>query len=158
MNKPMLMISGLLVSLMIILSCPGHAASSEASIEQAILEQVNHYRITHGKRALRMNTYVANEARQHSRDMANHKIPFGHQYFPQRVKRIYAHVKQPMGAAENVAYNYKTASIVVNGWLKSPGHKRNIDGNYNQTGIGVVRDKQGRLYFTQMFLRAEETL
>jgi len=132
------------------------AAESEAAIEQEILLQINHYRQAHGLGTLRMNPVMTREARQHSLDMANHKIPFGHQYFSDRIKRIYKQVTLPMGGAENVAYNYKTASIVVNGWLKSPGHKRNIDGKYNLTGIGVVRDKQGKLYYTQMFLRADD--
>ncbi|MGQ3890443.1 CAP domain-containing protein [Legionella sp. CNM-4043-24] len=156
MNLRTYLISGLLSAL---LSLPFslHATESDASIEQEILVKINQYRKAHGLNPLRMNPLMSSEARQHSRDMANHKIPFGHAYFSERVKRIYARVpQQPMGAAENVAYNYKSASIVVNGWLKSPGHKRNIDGKYNLTGIGVVHDKQGRLYFTQIFLRVND--
>lgn len=131
------------------------ADESESALEQSVLVQINQYRKAHGLQALRMNARISEEARQHSRDMANHKTGFGHSHFQDRVKRLYAHATQPRAAAENVAYNYKTASIVVNGWLKSPGHKQNIDGHYNLTGIGVVRDKQGKLYYTQMFLRAD---
>jgi uncharacterized protein YkwD len=130
-------------------------SDSNSSIEKAILVQVNQYRVSQGLGALQMNALISKEARQHSLDMASHKIPFGHHYFSDRIKRLYSRIPNPRGGAENVAYNYKTAKIVVDGWLKSPGHKRNIVGNYNLTGIGVVRDKQGRLYYTQMFLRAD---
>jgi uncharacterized protein YkwD len=46
-----------------------------------------------------------------------------------------------------------TAHKVVDGWLHSPGHKKNIEGDYNFTGIGVSKDKNGRIYYTQIFLR-----
>jgi uncharacterized protein YkwD len=55
--------------------------------------------------------------------------------------------------AENVAFGSSTAKEVVDGWLNSPGHKKNIEGNYKLTGIGVARDQQAKLYFTQIFAR-----
>lgn len=124
----------------------------DITIEKAILEQINHYRQSHHLPALKMNLTMVKEARQHSKDMATHKNSFGHQGFMERVKRIKSQIKASGGAAENVAFNYRTAQSVVNGWLHSSGHKRNIDGHYRLTGIGVARDSNGRLYFTQLFL------
>jgi len=46
-----------------------------------------------------------------------------------------------------------TAREVVDGWLHSPGHKRNIEGDFIFTGIGHARDKKGDIYFTQIFSR-----
>jgi uncharacterized protein YkwD len=46
-----------------------------------------------------------------------------------------------------------SAREVVDGWLKSPGHKRNIEGDFTLTGIGIASDKQGNIYFTQIFSR-----
>ncbi len=57
------------------------------------------------------------------------------------------------GAAENVAYGNMTAAKVVDGWLHSPGHKKNIEGNYNLTGIGTVQREDGVIYFTQIFIK-----
>lgn len=126
---------------------------SETAIQNAILQQINHYRLLHGLPKLTMDKRIVKEARLHSQNMASHKIAFGHQQFFARVKRLKSQIKPFGGAAENVAYNYKSASDVVNGWLKSPGHKANIDGRrYRLTGIGVVKDAQGKLYFTQLFL------
>jgi len=125
----------------------------DSAIENAILVHINQYRQQKGLSKLKMNSVMVKEARQHSLDMAQHRIPFGHKYFNDRIKRIYAQTEHPQAGAENVAYNYKDAKDVVNNWLRSPGHKRNIDGQYNETGIGVVRDQKGKMYFTQMFLR-----
>ncbi|MGA1825447.1 MAG: CAP domain-containing protein [bacterium] len=44
------------------------------------------------------------------------------------------------------------AGRVVERWLNSPGHKKNIEGNYNLTGIGVVQANNLTYYFTQIFV------
>lgn len=102
-----------------------------------------------------MNNLISKEAEIHSREMAMHKIGFGHKDFNKRIKRIYTEIQDCRGGAENVAYNYKDAQDVVKNWLTSPGHRRNILGNYNLTGIGLARDSRGKIYFTQIFLRTD---
>jgi uncharacterized protein YkwD len=54
---------------------------------------------------------------------------------------------------ENVASGQMTAKEAVEGWLQSPGHKRNIEGNFTLTGIGWAKDKRGMIYFTQIFTK-----
>jgi len=108
-----------------------------------------------GLGSLQMLNAASTQAYQHSKDMATGKTGFGHNGFEQRVQAI----KKTMGvsimsaSAENVAYGELSAREVVNGWLNSSGHKRNIEGNYNLTGIGVAKDRSGTLFFTQIFLR-----
>lgn len=126
---------------------------SNSAIQEEILLYINQYRHQHGLTQLMMNDKIVAEAKQHSQDMANHSVPFGHKYFLSRIRRLNSEIKHSNAGAENVAYRYKNAKDVVKNWLLSPGHKRNIDGNYNLTGIGVVRDKEGNLYFTQIFLK-----
>lgn len=126
---------------------------SDTAIQNAVLFYVNEYRQKHGLSRLTMDSNIVIQARQHSQDMANHRMPFGHQDFGKRIAKLRKQIKNSGGGAENVAYNYKTAQIVVSQWIKSSGHRRNIVGNYNLTGIGVARDKQGKLYYTQIFLQ-----
>ncbi len=130
-------------------------ANTDASMQKEILYHINKYRITHGMSMLKMNQLITQEATQHSRDMAQHKLPFGHLKYEQRMGRLFKNIKDSNGGAENVAYNYKTAEIVVSEWIKSPGHRQNIRGNYNLTGIGIARDERGRIYYTQMFVRSK---
>jgi uncharacterized protein YkwD len=57
--------------------------------------------------------------------------------------------------AENVAVNqgYRNpASEAVRGWLASRGHRENIEGPYQSTGVGVASDAAGNVYFTQIFV------
>ncbi|WP_058535753.1 CAP domain-containing protein [Legionella saoudiensis] len=129
------------------------AVESETAIQNAVLMEINAYRKQHGLSPLKMENNMVREARLHSQDMATHRMPFGHQGFGKRITRLHKQIKNTGAGAENVAYNYKNAHIVVQQWLRSPGHKRNIVGNYDLTGIGVIRDKHGKLYYTQLFLR-----
>lgn len=127
--------------------------NNDRAIENEILVHINEYRKQHGLTPLKMDARIAKEARDHSIDMANHTMPFGHKYFKSRIDRLHDQIKNSNAGAENVAYNYKDAADVVKNWLRSPGHKRNIDGNYTLTGIGIARDEKGKIYFTQLFLK-----
>ncbi|MEH1944720.1 MAG: CAP domain-containing protein [Nostoc sp.] len=131
------------------------AASSidTAAQEQSVFNQINNYRASQGLAKLTRNSAIDNQARIHSQNMANGTVPFGHTGFSERVRAIGISYR---GAAENVAYNQgysDPATKAVQGWLKSPGHLANIRGNYDKTGIGVVKNSRGEIYFTQIFLR-----
>ena len=56
-----------------------------------------------------------------------------------------------LSAGENLALNYKTDKSIVNAWMKSPGHKKNIvNANYNRIGIGIAWSGPN-LYVVQLF-------
>jgi uncharacterized protein YkwD len=40
---------------------------------------------------------------------------------------------------------------VVGLWKNSPGHRRNMLGNFKYIGIGIARDRQGRIFYTEVF-------
>jgi uncharacterized protein YkwD len=40
-------------------------------------------------------------------------------------------------------------------WLNSPGHRKNIEGPYNLTGIAMAKAKDGTMYFTQIFINKQ---
>lgn len=151
----MLIRMSLLICIFFSMILPAHAKSTENDIRpEDILVYINQFRVRHGLPKLHLNPLLSKEASQHSADMAAHRIAFGHDGFAQRLAHLQKKILSAQGGAENVAYNYKTAKIVAEGWIKSPGHRRNILGRYNETGIGIVRDKAGKPYFTQLFLRA----
>lgn len=130
-----------------------HQVESETTIQNAVLFYINEYRQAHGLSKLIMDNRIVAQAKQHSLDMATHRMGFGHLDFDKRIAKLRAQIKHAGAGSENVAYNYKNAREVVNQWVRSSGHRRNIEGHFNLTGIGIVRDKQGKLYFTQIFLQ-----
>ncbi len=126
-----------------------------AQRKEEILKYVNLHRTSMGLKPLALNETIAQAAEKHSKNMATKVIPFSHDGFDERMARLGKQLKQVYGWSENVAYSEKPAKEVVAMWLNSPGHKKNIEGNYNLTGIGIVRGANGELYYTQIFLRKQ---
>lgn len=162
MKRVNLFFSNILIVLLLIVAQPIIAKTNTQSVaigssmQKGILFYVNQYRAKRGLKPLKMNLMMSKEAETHSREMANHKVGFGHKDFNKRIKHLYSEIKDCRGGAENVAYNYKDAQDVVKNWMTSPGHRRNIMGSYNLTGIGLARDSRGKIYFTQIFLRTAD--
>ena len=121
--------------------------------EQSILLLVNNHRNNIHLNSLEMMDEITAQAINHSKEMAEKKVAFGHDGFDTRVEKIRKSIGFIYGWAENVAEGQSSAEEVVKDWLQSPGHKKNIEGNYNYTGIGIYKDDNGQLYFTQIFIR-----
>lgn len=122
-----------------------------ATMNTQILQLINQHRKAIGKGELQMIDAASAQATQHSRDMMKGTTPFGHDGFDDRVTAVRNSIGFVRAAAENVAYGQMSATEVVDGWLHSPGHKKNIEGDYNLTGIGVSQNSEGVIYFTQIF-------
>jgi uncharacterized protein YkwD len=87
--------------------------------------------------------------------MAKGVAPFSHDGFKSRVKAIGATIPYRQ-AGENLAVirGYPdVVAVAVQGWLDSPGHRKTMEGNFNLTGVGVAKNRQGEYYFTQIFIR-----
>jgi uncharacterized protein YkwD len=53
---------------------------------------------------------------------------------------------------ENIAMGYGTVDSVVDGWMDSPGHRRNIlNPKYNRAGFGYARRPGGAPYWCAQF-------
>ena len=56
-------------------------------------------------------------------------------------------------AGENIAMGQKTPSEVMNSWMNSSGHRANIlNSTYTELGVGIQKDSNGTIYWTQMFI------
>lgn len=128
-------------------------ANLAPGLERDILSMVNDYRKSKKLPPLQNNSAMEYQARRHSMDMGTHRIPFGHQGFSFRIKYIQEKVPGATQVGENVAYGNLSARAVVDGWIQSPEHRKNMVGNFKYTGIGVTRNLQNQLYFTQIFAK-----
>lgn len=132
-----------------------NANSSVSEFENSAFEQVNEYRSTKGLAALTWSSEIANVSREHSVNMSNGSVAFGHDGFSTRSATLQTTVGWS-GIAENVAFNNghaDPATTAVTGWINSPGHEANMVGNYTKTGMGVAISSDGSYYFTQIFIK-----
>jgi uncharacterized protein YkwD len=137
------------------IASPAAAAPAKVS-EQVLQDEVN--RLTNSERAkggcpaLTVNAQLTTAARGHSAWMAQtgtfSHVGSGGSDFASRVRSA-GHASP---ASENIAWGYGTAAAVVDGWMKSPGHRANIlDCKSKSVGVGVVYAASGTPYYTQNF-------
>jgi uncharacterized protein YkwD len=124
---------------------------------ESVLKGINAYRTSQGLPPLHANTAITSIAKGHSANMASNQVPFSHDGFKQRMQRIFAEFPATKGLAENVAFSDRDdTDIIVNQWLGSRLHRKNILGNYNLTGIGIAHGDHNRVYITQIFVKDDE--
>lgn len=120
-------------------------------LADSILILVNQHRASLGYAALKRDQqYGSAYAVDHTKYMIQQKR-ISHDNFEFRKNAL-----KNRGASqvtENVAFGYQTAASVVNAWLNSPGHRRNIEADYTHSGFGIIADNRGNYYFTNIFYR-----
>ncbi|WP_127554518.1 CAP domain-containing protein [Actinoplanes sp. OR16] len=126
--------------------------ASETTLQTEINRLINVERTSRGCAALKTDAKLTVAARGHSAWMAQTGT-FSHtgrsnSNFVARSKA--AGYATP--SAENIAWGYRTAKQVVDGWMKSPGHRTNILNCKSKTvGVGAVFSANGTPYYTQDF-------
>ena len=126
-----------------------------SDLVQAVHQEVNRYRVFQGLRPLTLDPFISKVAMRHSQEMADRDIPFGHEGLVQRAQTIrkrypYSRVAENIGAIKG--YN-NPATEIVEGWLQSSKHLKNIRGDFELTGVGIAKSRSGVYYFTQIFVR-----
>lgn len=120
--------------------------------EQDIINLVNSHRLSNGLGELSLLNLATLEAQEHTAYM----IQIGelnHDNFAQRHQNLVRNA-EAKSVAENVAYGYRSARSVVNAWLNSEGHRRNIENSeFTHFGISMKQDENGKPYYTNIFLK-----
>jgi len=125
------------------------------SLESEVVRLVNVERSKNGLGPLTQNWELSRVARYKSQDMMN-KGYFSHTSptYGSPFRMMESFGIRFSAAGENIAKGQRTAAEVMRDWMNSPGHKANIlNGSYQQIGVGVAKDKAGRFYWTQMFIK-----
>jgi len=120
-------------------------------VARQALDLTNRYRASKGLPPCRWHPGVVVIAARHAQQMATGAMPFSHDGFDERVS---AFPVPQRGAGENLAFNSGVAAVAqtaVDGWIKSPGHEKNLRGTWNLCGIGAAQSSTGTWYLTQLF-------
>jgi len=120
-------------------------------IETEIANLINQHRVSKGLNPLEKINHISNVSEGHDDYMISINT-LTHALFAQREENL----RTTLGAVavgENIACNFSTAQSVVTAWIESPAHKANMEGNYTHFGIAVKTNAEGKMYFTNMFIR-----
>ncbi len=143
-------------------SPPARRASSHPAGPSDLVEPVvaahNAERDRRGFPPLAVSPELVAAAEAHARDMADrrkmaHKGGDGSSPFDRMKRQGYAF----RAAAENVASGFDDVGSVMAGWMRSPGHRRNILGPYHEIGVGRAIAGDGAAYWCVTFGTPEET-
>lgn len=124
---------------------------SSKTIETTILSLINDYRSSNGLSKINQLNIIKSQTHNHTNYMVSKSV-VSHDNFYQRKDFLTANANATK-VAENVAYGYSTAKSVVDAWLKSDGHKKNIEGDYNYFEVSAEKDANGKWYYTNIFIK-----
>lgn len=141
-------------------ACGGSApAAVDAKREQQLLELVNEQRRRHRLPALGASLALADAARLHARDMSREGY-LEHDSFDRTQsrlirtcawsRRVRKFVPEARHVAENIASG-TSAHEVVQHWMDSPAHRRNLLGSFRQLGVGYWAGGDGGGYWVADF-------
>ncbi|MEN8699891.1 CAP domain-containing protein [Bacillus infantis] len=129
----------------------GNTDQSISDMESKVIELTNAERTKNGLSALKADNSLSGVAQEKSDDM--------------QAKNYFSHTSPTYGspfdmmrdfgveystAGENIAMGQRSAEEVVDAWMKSEGHRKNIlSSNFTQIGVGHTGEGN---YWTQMFI------
>ncbi|MEH7238150.1 CAP domain-containing protein [Bacillus sp. JJ1562] len=126
------------------------ATYSLSQFEQEVVTLTNNERAKQGLQPLKIDLKLSEVARTKSSDMKtngyfSHTSPtYGSPFDMMKQFGV-----QYRAAGENIAMGQRSPQEVVNGWMNSEGHRKNIlNSNFTHIGIGHVEGN----YWTQMFI------
>ena len=126
---------------------------SASAIEDGIAEGINRYRGTRSKRSFQRHAGLDNLARLHAQEMLQ-AGKMSHDGFHLRTGM--AETYYGVGALhENVFWGKgfpksQLSRVMVDGWVNSPGHRRNLLAPTSSCGVGVALGEDGLFYATQL--------
>jgi len=120
------------------------------ALSKRIVEFANNFRAKKGKKPLTWDRRLTNLSRGHSVNMGLNGVPFGHAGFDNRVRNF---PSPALAAAENIFMGSITGDIaktIVDSWINSSEHRKNLLGNFNIAGVGLYKNSLGIWFVTQL--------
>jgi uncharacterized protein YkwD len=133
---------------------PGGQGACGNALESQVFMMLNQERANNGRGPVQCDMAASQVARNHSQDMCNrnyfsHNGPDGSSPW----SRLQQGGVPFASAGENIAMGYRSPQAVHQGWMTSPGHRKNMLGSsWTRVGIGQI-DCHGTPYWTEVFMR-----
>jgi uncharacterized protein YkwD len=136
-----------------------HSTKAEVVLDQeerAFIKEINAYRKSKGRKAIKISTKLSKAAQAMGEDMADHPDAINHEHkdsqgrLPAERAAIYGYTD---GVGENLAAGYETNDDVFKAWKGSSEHNANmLDKDYEVMGIArVTTGNNYKWYWVNMF-------
>ncbi|MEQ5790113.1 CAP domain-containing protein [Muricauda sp. NFXS6] len=122
-------------------------------MEEELFNLVNDHRESIGLNILENSPPAYKYAEEHNDYMIS-RNSLSHDNFEARASKIAAEINAQL-ISENVARYYTSAEVTLDAWINSTSHKDAMEGDFSHTTLSIELDKDGRPYFTQIFMKVE---
>ena len=112
---------------------------------------INAYRVSIGLNSLKEINHISYKSEEHDHYMIANNV-VNHDDFVARSENIMK-VLGAKSVSENIAYNFNSPQAALAAWLNSPGHKKNIEGNFTHFGLSIRVNPDGKKYYTNIFVK-----
>lgn len=120
--------------------------------ELELADMINAHRQNSGLNVLETVPYICFKSREHNQYMIAENA-INHDFFGERSQNL-IDILDATKVSENVAYNFPTAHGVLQAWLSSEAHRKNIEGDYTHFGISITENPiNGNKYYTNIFMK-----
>lgn len=130
-----------------------------SQLESDLARQINQYRQERNLPPLLLSNYLSQQARLQSERIASGSISYdGSQEFRLDFEERKAAIAdviplQSLGVSlVRIPEQPDLEARIVKYWMENPKNRQQIAGNFDLTGIGIVRGSQGMYYVTQILL------
>lgn len=125
------------------------------NMKRKVFDLVNQERQNRGLKPYKYYNKLAHVAQKKAKDMRDNNY-FSHQSptYGSPFEMLEEFGIEYSAAGENIARGQRSAEEVMNSWMNSPGHRKNIlSKKYTHIGVGLAQNKQNTNYWVQMFIR-----
>jgi len=120
-------------------------------MEKDLIRIVNAHRLRSGHGPLSFDEMAYRYANDHTDHMIS-KGSLNHDGFKIRASGL-AREAGAEAVGENVAKGYPTAQDAFANWYSSADHRKTMEGDFTHTAASIKKDREGNLYYTQLFYR-----
>ena len=148
-----------------LIACCGLVVAGEPLPFQQSAEELKIFELTNLERKkkdaplLKLNPLLSKVARAHSANMAR-QGKFDHTLDGKDINdRVRESGYKSNLRGENIAFGEKGAAVanIVKSWMESKEHSENLlHVDFVEMGVGIARDKDGDIYYTQVFARPKK--
>lgn len=122
------------------------------SYAEQVVKLVNQERAKAGLAPLTLSQPVASAAQVRAKEITqsfSHTRPDGRSFSTALTEQKVSY----RSSGENIAWGQKTPEQVMQGWMNSEGHRKNImNAKFTSIGVGYYRNASGVNYWTQLFI------
>ena len=127
------------------------SAKADRIVEQ-LVEAHNKERAKEKLPPLKLEAKLTEAAQEHAKDMAEHGV-MSHEGSDESTpeQRVVNAGYRYLRTGENVAVGYKDVAEVMQGWMDSPAHRKNILNEFTEIGVARVLGKDDKPYWCANF-------